>query len=75
MPNEPNIRGQINRAQFLVSLGAGLFAGAAATLLHLQNSAPDWAGGYTQIVIVVISSLMTGLGFLKSGNQADEQGE
>lgn len=66
-------KGQINRQQFFKSLAAGLAAGVTATLLHMQNSAPDWAGPYAPLAIAVVSSLLVGVKFLNSGESINAQ--
>lgn len=69
--SESNIKGQLNRTQFLASVSTGLAAGAGAALLHIQKTVPEWAGPYAPVVLVVISSLLMGLNFLNSGDEAD----
>lgn len=75
MSNEPNIKGQLNRAQFFTSLVAGLALGLATAVTHLQSTASEWAGPYGPVVIALLGSLGFGLKFLNSGNQAEENGE
>lgn len=64
-----NLRGQINGPQFLSSLAAGAGLGLLAMITHMQGTAPQWAGDAAPYIAAIIGTLLTGLGFLKSGDK------